>query len=494
MKYLWKALIAGICCFSLTACMMTVEVPSTSESSQDGASKAESVSSAGGTETSSEEISKGESSVSSEETASKVQSEASSVASSAPEKDPNQRKIVVLTFDDSSASHRTVVAPILKEFGFGATFFITEMETFETNKNAYMTWEQIKELNDMGFEIGNHGYKHHVVGGLNREQLKTEVETIEARCKEYGIPKPVSYAYPGGQASAKVYTYFQENGYLFARGYEIMSDELKYLPYDPETMGRYEVPHCCLPIGTGKFISYLNKIEDDSFGVLLFHGVPDTAHTNVTCDEQTFRQYMKYLKDNNFTVIAMRDLADYLPEETMKEVYEDPIEFVAGSVPEKGNLALTATVSASAAMDSEKDSKTLSHVNNGTCHNDGWVTLADQGKEQWLQLTLKETAPVDTVAIWPRSTGDSNRNKCFPKRFCLKVQLADGSWKTVVDYSQKDYLNFPASQPANPRVFSFDKVSVKAVKLECTDYFQAPADPGNPGYWLEEVGIYCLGK
>jgi len=32
-------------------------------------------------------------------------------------------KVVVLTFDDAVKSHRTFVAPLLKELGFGATFF-----------------------------------------------------------------------------------------------------------------------------------------------------------------------------------------------------------------------------------------------------------------------------------------------------------------------------------------------------------------------------------
>ena len=34
-------------------------------------------------------------------------------------------KLVVLTFDDAVKSHRTFVAPLLKELGFGATFFVT---------------------------------------------------------------------------------------------------------------------------------------------------------------------------------------------------------------------------------------------------------------------------------------------------------------------------------------------------------------------------------
>jgi peptidoglycan/xylan/chitin deacetylase (PgdA/CDA1 family) len=35
-------------------------------------------------------------------------------------------KLVVLTFDDSVASHYTVARPLLKQYGFGASFFITE--------------------------------------------------------------------------------------------------------------------------------------------------------------------------------------------------------------------------------------------------------------------------------------------------------------------------------------------------------------------------------
>src|SRR5258705_5646743 len=65
-------------------------------------------------------------------------------------------KLLVLTFDDAKASHYTVVRPLLKEYGFGATFFISEGFSFRTNKDDYLTWDQIAELHRDGFEIGNH--------------------------------------------------------------------------------------------------------------------------------------------------------------------------------------------------------------------------------------------------------------------------------------------------------------------------------------------------
>jgi len=45
------------------------------------------------------------------------------IASAAGALEPIPEKLVVLTFDDSSKSHFTVVRPILKQYGFGATFF-----------------------------------------------------------------------------------------------------------------------------------------------------------------------------------------------------------------------------------------------------------------------------------------------------------------------------------------------------------------------------------
>lgn len=52
--------------------------------------------------------------------------------------EPIPDKLVVLTFDDSKASHYTVVRPLLKKYGFGATFFSTKAFSFRTNKEDYL--------------------------------------------------------------------------------------------------------------------------------------------------------------------------------------------------------------------------------------------------------------------------------------------------------------------------------------------------------------------
>src|SRR6266545_7465070 len=64
----------------------------------------------------------------------------------------NRDRIVVLTFDDAVKSQRTMVAPLLKELGFGATFFVCH-QWMVADPEHYLTWQEIGDIHQMGFEI-----------------------------------------------------------------------------------------------------------------------------------------------------------------------------------------------------------------------------------------------------------------------------------------------------------------------------------------------------
>ena len=89
--------------------------------------------------------------------------------------EPIPDKLVVLTFDDASKSHLTVARPLLKKYGFRATFFITEGFDFRTNKRDYLSWEEIAQLHADGFEIGNHTLDHKAVTANNLLELREQV-------------------------------------------------------------------------------------------------------------------------------------------------------------------------------------------------------------------------------------------------------------------------------------------------------------------------------
>ncbi len=73
---------------------------------------------------------------------------------------PIPDKLVIPTFDDGCASHATFVAPILKEMGFGGSFYVSNFGSFSTRKDWYLTWQQMKEMADAGIEIDNHTHGH----------------------------------------------------------------------------------------------------------------------------------------------------------------------------------------------------------------------------------------------------------------------------------------------------------------------------------------------
>jgi peptidoglycan/xylan/chitin deacetylase (PgdA/CDA1 family) len=68
-------------------------------------------------------------------------------------------KPVVLTFDDGTKSHYTRVLPLLKKYGFKATFFIFPNAT-RGSKARWLSWDELAEIAGAGMDIGSHALSH----------------------------------------------------------------------------------------------------------------------------------------------------------------------------------------------------------------------------------------------------------------------------------------------------------------------------------------------
>jgi len=233
-------------------------------------------------------------------------------------KAPIPDRLVVLTFDDSVASQYHVVRPLLKKAGFNATFFITEGFSFPTNKVDYLTWAQIQELHRDGFEIGNHTQTHMGVAASNLGRLIQEVEYIAGRCAEHGIPKPVSFAYPGNAIHPGAIPILRNLGIRFARRGaqpEFAYDTGRGVAYEPGRDDPLLVPTAgdARPTWTLENLkAAVAGARDGRVAVLQFHGVPDREHPWVNTPAERFAEYVAWLKDNGYRCIALRDLAQYV--------------------------------------------------------------------------------------------------------------------------------------------------------------------------------------
>jgi peptidoglycan-N-acetylglucosamine deacetylase len=228
---------------------------------------------------------------------------------------PIPDKLVVLTFDDAPVTHFTFVAPLLKEYGFNATFYVCEFPPNYADSTKYMTWKQIEQLSKMGFEIGNHTKNHKHVNRLTRPQLIDELSYIENKCDSLKIPKPTTFAYPGYDTHPTAIEVLKEKGYRFARA----GDDR---PYNPIADHPYLVPgYTTTAKNKAQIMDAFAQAKDGKVVVLTIHGVPDYEHDWVTTPPQLLKEYFQFLKDNHYKVISMHDLSKYIDvDKALKEI------------------------------------------------------------------------------------------------------------------------------------------------------------------------------
>lgn len=246
-----------------------------------------------------------------------------------PLKKPIPDNLCVLCFDDALKSHYTHALPILQKYGFHATFFITEMQPsprgpgFE-DKTAYMTWEEIAELEKSGFEIANHSLNH-IFGSqdMGPEFNLAQIRGMEAAFAAHGLPKPVTYAYPSGISNPEVVACARACGYRWGRGNQEQGKNgvrgMTY--YDP----LWDSPLAICNFGDPDFYTeeLLHKRIADTppgtiFG-LTYHDVTPERWLGAC----SFERQMGILAERGMNVIAVRELEDYIDPEKAWEYTKD---------------------------------------------------------------------------------------------------------------------------------------------------------------------------
>jgi peptidoglycan/xylan/chitin deacetylase (PgdA/CDA1 family) len=255
-------------------------------------------------------------------------------------------KLVVLTFDDAVKSHWTFVAPFLKGLGFRATFFVSHrwMNDYEN----FMTWQEIAKIHQMGFEIGNHTWTHdNFSSPRNVARLEGELALIERELNKVGVPRPVSFAYPGDDFGPEAVRILRRQGYRFARRGmqpEVPYGQMQIGPaFDPKQHHPLLIPTTAdaYPDWTLEYFQQVvARAQDAKIVVLQFHGVPDLAHPWVYTPPENFRQYMTYLKENGFQAIALRDLEPYVnlenpPDDPALKVSYPAVKYDCQDLPEE---------------------------------------------------------------------------------------------------------------------------------------------------------------
>jgi peptidoglycan/xylan/chitin deacetylase (PgdA/CDA1 family) len=259
----------------------------------------------------------------------------------------NTDKLIILTFGDTIKSQFTTTKPILDQYGFKASFFITCRFPDDGNKNGdsgnpHMSWNDILALQQDGQDIESKGMTHHDLNRLSPNDLDFEIGGSKHCLETHGINSPNIFAAVHGDAwsnstiintISKYYGFadngfadliylhcdgskadsqtdcrtFDDNGALtYANRYSIREDshnswDQKYLHNDPIIFQKFVEQ-------VNSQTAYNNKKGFvDAIPIVAYHSIDDSQGPSST-DVSLFASEMKYLHDNGFKVIPMSDL------------------------------------------------------------------------------------------------------------------------------------------------------------------------------------------
>lgn len=115
------------------------------------------------------------------------------------------KKPIILTFDDGYEDAYTQAFPTLGKYGFIGTFYIIRSYVGGGN---YMNQAQINELAKAGMEIGSHSLSHPNLTVLSLADLKKQIDDSKEQT--------TTFCYPLGKYNDQVITKVEEAGYSTA--------------------------------------------------------------------------------------------------------------------------------------------------------------------------------------------------------------------------------------------------------------------------------------
>ena len=127
----------------------------------------------------------------------------------------HKTKSILLTIDDGFSSFYKNAWPYLKNKKIPFILFIS---TREVGKNGYMTWDQIREVQNSKIGIiGNHSHTHDYLVDLSNEKISHDIDqSIKIFKKELGY-NPNYFSYPFGEYSLDFINIIKQN-FNFAFG------------------------------------------------------------------------------------------------------------------------------------------------------------------------------------------------------------------------------------------------------------------------------------
>lgn len=208
-----------------------------------------------------------------------------------PQED-QKKKTLLLTFDDALSCFYQNSSSLLLKRGMKATVFVVtnfvgkkgSWDYYDySGKCRHLTWKELKELNESGFEIGSHSCNHIDLKSASSRKIIHELETSKKMLEERLSVTVNFFSYPFGRFSQKIQEYCMKAGYLGAvtmypglvnGNYYGLNRKAVYL-FEGQKQFRRKVNY----VGSGMENLKLKTINSFSIGTIILNNIKQPSKT-----------------------------------------------------------------------------------------------------------------------------------------------------------------------------------------------------------------------
>lgn len=171
-------------------------------------------------------------------------------------------KTLAITFDDGLKNNFTNAYPVLKKYGLPATMFVI---TDFIGEEDFITWSQIREMQDGGIFIGSHTMSHVWLPSLNEEGIREELAVSKKILERMTQRDITTLSYPLGAFDERVKKIAEETGYI---GAVTTNPGRKYPKNDPYALKRIRISMTSgslltFWIETSGYYTFIKEVRDD---------------------------------------------------------------------------------------------------------------------------------------------------------------------------------------------------------------------------------------
>lgn len=220
-----------------------------------------------------------------------------------------QEPVVVITFDDGHKSIYSVAYKRMREVdtAFAASHFLP---VTYVGRRGCVTLDQLKEMEQAGWETGGHGYTHENLSSVSLDSAEKQIKASYDFLSANNLSKE-SFAYPWGN-------YNYEVGKIVMKWFKNIrtSHDFFYL----DGINRKELGYYAVKGGHSgdDIISRVEQARSAGSPLVIvgFHAViPDDANplsNTYWCKESVFVEFLEYLKKQELPVLTVKEAMSVL--------------------------------------------------------------------------------------------------------------------------------------------------------------------------------------